>query len=144
MIMFMACSFMVHASLHWMDRGSDDILLWPFAVKHAIWLYNRVPNRLSGLTPLELLMKTKADHRDLLRGHVWGCPAIVLEPQLQNDQKLPKWNRRARVGQFLGYSDEHASLTANVRHLSTEIYNFMSCLTTFLKRWFVPVIKMHL
>jgi hypothetical protein len=83
------------------------------------WLYNRVPNRLSGLTPLELLMKSKADHRDLLRTHVWGCPAIVLDPKLQNDQKLPKWNRRARVGQFLGYSDEHSSLVANVRHFST-------------------------
>ena len=118
-IMYMARSFMVHSSLHWTDRGSDDISLWPFAVKHAVWLYNRVPNRLSGLTPLELLTKSKADHRDLLRTHVWGCPAIVLDPKLQNDQKLPKWNRRARVGQFLGYSDEHSSLVANVRHLST-------------------------
>ncbi len=93
--------------------------MWPFAVKHAVWLYNRVPNRLSGLTPLELLTKSKADHRDLLCTHVWGCPAIVLDPKLQNDQKLPKWNRHARVGQFLGYSDEHLSLVANVRHLST-------------------------
>jgi hypothetical protein len=85
-------------------------------VKHAVWLYNRVPNRLSGLTPLELLTKSKADHRDLLLSHVnvWGCPTIVLDPELQNDQKLPKWNRRARVGQFLGYSDEHSSLVANV------------------------------
>ena len=77
-IMYMARSFMVHSSLHWTDRGSDDISLWPFAVKHAVWLYNRVPNRISGLTPLELLTKSKADHRDLLRCHVWGCPAIVL------------------------------------------------------------------
>jgi hypothetical protein len=94
-IMYMARSFMVHASLHWTDRGSDDISLWPFAVKHAVWLYNQVPNCTSGLTPLELLTKSKADHRDLLRCHVWGCPAIVLEPHLQNEQKLPKWNRPA-------------------------------------------------
>jgi hypothetical protein len=88
-------------------------------VKHAVWLYNCVPNRLSGLTPLELLTKSKADHRDLLHLHVWGCLAIVFDPKLQNDQKLPKWNRRAHVGQFTGYSDEHSSLVANVRHLST-------------------------
>ncbi len=25
--------------------GADDISLWPFAVKHAVWLYNRVPNQ---------------------------------------------------------------------------------------------------
>ncbi len=78
-----------------------------------------MPNRLSGLTPLELLTKSKADHRDLLCSHVWGCLAIDLDPKLQNNQKLPKWNRCAHVGQFLGYSDEHSSLVANVRHLST-------------------------
>jgi hypothetical protein len=115
-IMYMARFFVVHLSLHWTDRGSDDISLWPFAVKHAVWLYNRVPNRLSGLTPLELLTKSKADHRDLLRSHVhgWGCPTIVLDPELQNDLKLFKWNRCASVGQFLGCSDEHSSLVAYV------------------------------
>ncbi len=115
----MAHSFMVHASLHWTDQGSDDILFWLFAFKHAVWIYNRVPNRQSGLTPLELLTKSKVDHRDILRTHVWGCPAIVFEPQLQNDKKLSKWNRRAWVGQFLSYSNEHSPLVANVRHLST-------------------------
>ncbi len=110
----MARCFMVHSSLHWTDQGSDDISLWSFAVKHAVWLYNRVPNHLSGLTPLELLTKSKEDHQDLLRSYVWGCLAIVLDPKLQNNQKLPKWNRCAFVGQFQGYSDEHSSLVANV------------------------------
>ena len=118
-IMYMARTFMVHSSLHWTDMGADDISLWPFAVKHAVWLYNRVPNVESGLTPMELVTKQKADHRDILRSHVWGCPAYVLEPKLQNGQKLPKWNRRSRLGQFLGYSDEHSSLVANIRHLKT-------------------------
>jgi hypothetical protein len=60
--------------------GTDDIALWPFAVKHAVWLYNRSPNHKSGLTPFELLTKQKANHRDILCSHVWGCPAYVLEP----------------------------------------------------------------
>jgi hypothetical protein len=50
---------------------------------------------------------------------VWGCPAIDLEPQLQNDQKLPKWNRRACIGQFLDYLDQHLSFVANVRQMLT-------------------------
>jgi hypothetical protein len=54
-IIYMVCCFLVHSSLHWTDRELDDISLWPFAVKHAVWLYNHVPNCLSGLTPLELL-----------------------------------------------------------------------------------------
>ncbi len=83
-IMYMACSFMVHFSLHLTDQVLDDISLWPFAGKHAVWLYNWVPNHLSGLTPLELLTKSKADHCDLLRLHVWGCPAKVLDPKLHD------------------------------------------------------------
>ena len=43
----------------------------------------------------------------------------VLEVKLQNDQKLPKWNRRACLGQFVGFSDEHSSLVANAWHLTT-------------------------
>ena len=71
-IMYMARTFLLHVSLHWTEYKVDDLSLWPFAVKHAVWLYNRLPNRITGLTPLELLTKTKADHKDLLRTHVWG------------------------------------------------------------------------
>jgi hypothetical protein len=81
-----------------MEHGVYDISLWLFAVKHAVLLYNHVPNRESGLTPMELITKQKADHSDLVRSHVWGCPAYALEPKLQNGQKLPKWNRRSRLG----------------------------------------------
>jgi hypothetical protein len=77
-IMYMARTFLVHLSLHWTDMGADDISLWPFAVKQVVWLYNRVLNQVSGLTLLELITKQKADHRAILRSHVWGCPAHVL------------------------------------------------------------------
>ncbi len=73
-----------------------------------------MPNCQSGLTPLELLTKSNAYHHDPLRSHVWGCLAIVLEPKLKNDQKLPKWDWHAFVGQFLGYSDAHLLLVANL------------------------------
>jgi hypothetical protein len=53
-IMYMAQTFMVHALLYWTDCGLDDLSLWSFAVKHSVWVYNRVPNVKSGLTPLEL------------------------------------------------------------------------------------------
>jgi hypothetical protein len=112
-IMYMACTFLVHSSLHWTDMGADDISFWPFAVNH------KHANFESGLTPMELLTKQKADHCNILRSHVWGCPLYVLEPKLQIGQKLSKWNRWSRLGQFLGYSDEHSSLVANIRHLKT-------------------------
>jgi hypothetical protein len=82
-IMYMARTFMVHASLHWTERGSDDLSLWSFAVKHLVWVYNCVPNVRSGLTPLELITRECFDYEDLLlRCHVWGCPVFVLEAKL--------------------------------------------------------------
>ena len=118
-VMYMARTFMIHTSLHWNERGTDDIALWPFAVRHAVWLHNRLPNHVTGLSPIEILTGTRSDHRDLRRTHVWGCPVYVLDPKLQDGKKIPKWNRRSRQGQFLGFSDEHSSLVANVRHLTT-------------------------
>ena len=91
----MARTFMVHASLHWTERSSDDLSLWSFAVKHSVWVYNHVPNVRLGLTPLELMTRERSDYKDLLHCHVCGCPAFVLEAKLQNDQKLLKWSQRA-------------------------------------------------
>ena len=94
---------MLHVSIRWTERGVDDIDLWGLSVKHASWLYNCLPKRVSGLTPIELLTKEKSDHRDLLRTHVWGCPVYVLDPTLQSGKKISKWNCRARMGQFLEF-----------------------------------------
>ena len=118
-VMSMAHTFLIHTALHWDDQGSDAVALWPFAIRHAVWLHNLLPNSVTGLSPMELLTGTRSDHRDLLRTHVWGCPVYVLDPKLQDGQKIPKWNCRARQGQFLVFSDEHSSLVANVRHLTS-------------------------
>ncbi|EJK65425.1 hypothetical protein THAOC_13712, partial [Thalassiosira oceanica] len=71
-VMNMARTFMVNVSLNWAGNGVNNVNLWPLAVKHAVWLYNRIPNRTTGLTPLERLTGIKSDHRDLRRTHVWG------------------------------------------------------------------------
>ena len=118
-IMYMARTFMLHTALHWSKYGVDNLSLWLIAVKHAAWLYNRLPNRVTGISPLEMLTNERSDHRDLLRAHVWGCPTFVLNPKLQDGKKIPKWNKLSRIVQFLGYSDEHSSLIANIRHLKT-------------------------
>lgn len=70
---------------------------------------------------MELLTKTKADHRDLLHSYVLGCPVFVLDPKLQDGKKIPRWNQQSRLDQFMGFSDEHSSLVALVRHLTTGI-----------------------
>ncbi len=74
----------------WDEQGSDAVALWPFAVHHTVWLYNRLPNGVTGLSPMEILTGTRSDHRDLLRTHMWGCPVYVLDPKLQDGKKIPK------------------------------------------------------
>jgi len=91
-VMYMARLFMLHGALNWGEDGSDNISLWSFAVDYAAWLYNHIPQRGSGITPLEMVTQSKSDHRELMRAHVWGCPVYVLEASLQDGKKLPKWN----------------------------------------------------
>lgn len=78
-----------------------------------------MPSRYSGLTPMELLTNIKADHRNFLQTHVWGCPCYALGPKLQDGKKVPKFNRRARLAQFMGFSEQHSSLVVLVRNLET-------------------------
>ena len=89
---------MVHSSLNWTDHGAYDISLWSFAVNHDVWLHNRLPNYRSGVTPLELITSNKADHHNLSRSHVGGCPIFVLDPKLQNDQNILNCNRLSYLG----------------------------------------------
>ena len=66
----MARTFLVHVSLRWNEWGTDSLRLWPFAVRHAAWIYDRLPNRITGLTPIERGTKQKSNHVDLNRAHV--------------------------------------------------------------------------
>ena len=75
------------------------------------------------MSPLEIFTKTKSDHRDLLRTRVWGCPAFVPDPKLQDNHKIPAFNQKSRMGQFLGFSNEHSTLIWMVWNLVT---NFVS------------------
>jgi hypothetical protein len=51
--------------------------------------------------------------------HFWGCPLYVLDPKIQQGQKLPRWEPRSRRGIFLGLSQQHASEVPLVLNLGT-------------------------
>jgi hypothetical protein len=51
-------------------------------VKLAAWLQNHIPNRNSWLALLELLTKTKTNHRDILHLQAWGYLAFILNPKV--------------------------------------------------------------
>ena len=87
---------------------------------HAVWIWNNTPKQGVGFSPLELFTGVRTDHTQLNRLHVWGCPTYVLEPSLQVSGKtIPKWNKRSRLGQFLGFSKEHSTTVGLVRNLAS-------------------------
>jgi hypothetical protein len=99
---------LLHMSLHWPKQA--DLELWPFALEHTAYVCNHLPCSDTRLAPQEIYTSSlfvSYDHLDSL--HTFGCPVYVLHPRLQDGHKVPKWQPRARRGQFLGYIPEHSS-----------------------------------
>ena len=112
-----ARAMMIHAILH--NPGEVQMDLWPFAIKYAVYIWNKMPRMESGLSPEEVFYNIKSDHEELRQAKCWGCPAYVLDPKLQDGKSLPRWNPRSKLGQFLGRSDAHASSVGLIRNLQT-------------------------
>ena len=59
-------------------------------------------------------------YQSLLRNEkMWGFPAYVLDYRLQDRKKIPKWDPRKRLGQYMGKSPNHASYVGLIRNLET-------------------------
>ena len=117
-----ARKLMIHAALR-SPEGHITGDLWPMAMDHAVWLYNRIPKRQSGLSPYELWNRsTLSPTRELFGDcHVWGSPCFVLSPKLQKSGvKIPKWQPRSRKGIYLGFSPFHSSTVGLVLNLQTK------------------------
>ena len=113
-----ARTMLLHHLLHWPTEAQTD--LWPFALEHAVYIWNHLPRRDTKIAPLELFARARFPNYDMLSHmHVWGCPTYVLDPKLQDGKKLPKWKRRARRGLYLGYSPTHSSTVSRILNLAT-------------------------
>ena len=109
---------MMHLLLHWPEQYNTN--LWPFAMDHAVYIWNHLPRSRNGLSPLELFTSLKLPNYDpILRARVWGCPVYVLDPKLQDGKKLPKWTKRSRLGIYLGNSPQHSTTVGLIGNLDT-------------------------
>jgi hypothetical protein len=72
-----------------------------------------------GIAPIEIFCGCRIDHEQLRNSHVWGCPAYVLDPKIQDGKKIPRWEPKSRRGQFLGFSKKHASTIGLIRNIKT-------------------------
>jgi hypothetical protein len=88
-LMALAQMMMLHTAIHWPEVS--DPKLWPMAVQHAMFLYNHMLKKGTGLAPIELLSCSHWSTHHAQHLHVWGSPVYVLDPTLQDGQKIPKW-----------------------------------------------------
>jgi len=112
----MARAMLLHASTRW--KTGIDSSLWPMAVHYATYIYNHLPND-HGIAPADVFTGSQIPRHKLRDLHVWGCPVFVLDPKLQQGQKLPRWEPRSRRGVFLGLSTTHSSDVPLVLNLQT-------------------------
>ena len=113
-----ARAMMLHQLLHWPEHF--DPALWPFAMDHAVYLWNNMPKARGSLSPNELFCGIKSPHYNpILNARVWGCPVYVLDPKLQDGKKLPKWKPRSRQGMNLGASPDHSETVGRILNLQT-------------------------
>ena len=109
---------MLHLATHWPQHASS--IFWPQAIDYAVWVFNRMPNMVTGISPNELWSSVRGNSgTQLSRTHVFGCPVYVLDAALQDGKKIPKWNSHARLGLFLGFSDSHSSQVPLVLNTKT-------------------------
>ena len=118
-IMSMARTMMLHAAAYWPEMA--DATLWPLAVQYAVYIYNRVPNPETGLSPLDIFSGSRQPQRQLRDLHVWGCPAYTLNKDLADGKKIKRWAARSVRSIFVGISTAHLSTTLLVRHKRSKI-----------------------
>ena len=112
----LARTMMLHAKLRWPKAVSAK--LWPMVIKHTQHLVNHIPGT-NNVCPLDLILRTTVPREHLRNLHVWGAPAYVLDPRLQDGHKIPKWEPRSRQGLHLGWSPLHASTVPLILNLTT-------------------------
>jgi hypothetical protein len=95
--------------IHWPDTA--DLVLWPEALKHAVFLWNHLPNRDSLISPIELLSGTKQPRfARLQRSHVWGFTRLYV------GAKITGWQENAEVESEESPPKVHGTV---IRSLST-------------------------
>ena len=115
-IMSIAWTMMLHATIHWPKVANTS--LWPMAVDHAVYLYNHVPNELTGLAPIDIFTCTHWTQSKFHDLHVWGCPMYMLDSTNADGKELPCW-KPCSCHSNMGHSPKHASTVPLVLNPAT-------------------------
>ena len=116
-IMAMSRTMMLHSAIHWPDVA--DPALWPMAVNHAVFLYNRIPDPSTGFSPLDIFSRTRWPLKNLTNMHVWGCPVYVLDKRMIDGKKIPRWKPRSERCMYMGVCPNHSHHVPTVLNIRT-------------------------
>jgi hypothetical protein len=117
MIQNAARTILLHAMHQWPSKLNEAF--WPFAIRHAVNLYNHTPRIDQTISPWELFTGEPST-RKLADYHVFGSPVYVLHKTLQDATGSGhKWRSRCWQGIYLGHSPMHAGNVALVYNPDT-------------------------
>ena len=121
-------------ALLWLDNF--DMRILSLALQHTAYLWNKLPNMDSGVEPLEIYAGSSLYQSILRNEKIGGCPSYVLDPKLQDGEKLPKWDPITQQHQYLGKYSTHASSVGLRRNLRSGYIppNFMSYMIIGFKK----------
>jgi hypothetical protein len=77
---------MLHLATRWPQCAYSKY--WPQAIDYATWVFNKLPNMESGISPDELWSGVRRNDSILQRAHVFGCPVYVLDAALKDEKKI--------------------------------------------------------
>ena len=97
---------LIHAKQRWPNAIESN--LWPYALRCANHAHNYTISNKSDRLPINLFSQVE-EVNTTRHFHTFGCPAYVLDPELQSGKLRPrhKWEDRARVSINLGPSPQH-------------------------------------
>ena len=100
---------MMRCLLHAADLGPE---YWSFALRHAVYVKNRIPHKFIKITPYEALTGTKPNITNL---RTFGCRVFVKKP----GDKPAKLDHHTSNGIFVGYT----ATTKNIYYINDSSLN---------------------
>ena len=115
-----ARTMLLHATARWPGMITPEF--WPFAVQHAINVYNVTTSRSRGhaATPWEIFTGSDSpwqvtDFKTLF------CPVYILDRRLQEGLHTGKWHSRSELGVYIGHSHQYAGVVPLVWNPRTRL-----------------------
>jgi hypothetical protein len=87
---------------------------------HVVYCWNNLPSKGGIIVPLEAFTGAQfSNYEHLKRINVWCSPCYVLDPRLQDEKKITKWEPRCRQRQYPGISLELSTTVVQVLNTHT-------------------------